>query len=99
VRTFRAGLPLILVATLTIVLIAVTAMARVISAQAGFLVERDSVLVVWLAGLLILAAITIWATRRVLRQPDTALSRLLLAFTAVVLASPLLLTLLQHPAR
>jgi hypothetical protein len=72
--------------------------AREISAHAGFLVERQVVLLVWLGGLVIAAAIFASIVRRSLRRADSASSRWLLVATALILASPLGLMLLQHPA-
>jgi hypothetical protein len=72
--------------------------AREISAHAGFLVERQVVLLVWLGGLVIAAAIFAYIVRRSLRRADSASSRWLLVATALILASPLGLMLLQHPA-
>lgn len=97
-RAFRAGLPLVVVLALAAALLAITTVAREITARAGFLVERELVLVVWLVGLFVGAPVIAWVSRAALRRADSALSLWLLILTAVVLASPLLLTLQQHPS-
>ena len=71
---------------------------RAVSAGAGFLVERQVVLLVWLAGLLIAGAVFAWVARRSLRLDDSPSSLSLIALTGLLLASPLALMLLQHPA-
>jgi hypothetical protein len=86
---------LIALATLLIVLVTVI---RAISGRAGFLVERQTVLIVWLAGLLMAGAFFAWLVRRSVRRDASRAGLLLLALTALVLASPLGLMLLQHPA-
>ena len=97
-RTLRAAQPLLILIVLVAVLMGLTIGAREISAHAGFLVERQVVLLVWLGGLVIAAAIFAYLVRRSLRRADSASSRWLLVATALILASPLSLTLLQHPA-
>ena len=83
---------------LVAILVGLTIGAREISAHAGFLVERQVVLLFWLGGLVIAAAIFAYIVRRSLRRADSASSRWLLLATALILASPLGLMLLQHPA-
>ena len=97
-RAVRAALPLVVVLALVAALLAISTVARVISARAGFLVERPAVLIVWLVGLLVAAGLIAWAVRAAFRSADSPLSLWLLVLTAVALASPLLLVLLQHPA-
>ena len=97
-RAVRAALPLVIVLALVAALLAISTVARVISARAGFLVERPAVLIVWLVGLLVAAGLIAWAVRAAFRSADSPLSLWLLVLTAVALASPLLLVLLQHPA-
>ena len=97
-RGLRAAQPLLTLIILVALLAGLTTIAREISAHAGFLVERQAVLVVWLAGLAIASAFFGWIVRRSLRRPDSTSSRLLLVATAVALASPLALSLLQHPS-
>jgi len=84
---------------LALLLIAVAAVTRAISARAGFLVERPVVLLVWLIGLLIAGGVFTWIARRSWRRGDSPSSLWLRALTALALASPLALMLLQHPAR
>src|SRR5207253_4718077 len=64
----------------------------------GFLVERPVVLLVWLVGLLLVATLLAWVSRSAIRRADTSVSLWLLILAAVALASPLLLTLQQHPS-
>jgi hypothetical protein len=97
-RSLRAAQPLLILIVLVAVLTGMTIGAREISAHAGFLVERQVVLLVWLGGLVIAAAIFAYIVRRSLRRADSASSRWLLVATALILASPLGLMLLQHPA-
>ena len=97
-RAFRAGVPLIVLLGLTAALIVITAISREVSARAGFLVERSAVLLVWLVALLLAAALIAWVTRSTFRRADSSAGLWLLALTAVALASPLLMVLLQHPA-
>ena len=97
-RSLRAAQPLLILIALVAILVGLTIGAREISAHAGFLVERQVVLLVWLGGLVIAAAIFAYLVRRSLRRADSASSRWLLVATALILASPLSLTLLQHPA-
>jgi hypothetical protein len=85
---------------LTAALVVLTVAAGfTIRAMAGFLAERDLVMAFWLAGLLIVALITGLVARTSLRRASTLGTFFLLGLTAIVLASPLLLTLLQHPSR
>ncbi len=83
---------------LTVLLIAFITLVRAISAGAGFLVERPVVLLVWLTALLIAAVVFAWIARRAMRRDSSRSGRLLMALTVLVLASPLALTLLQHPS-
>jgi len=98
VRAVRAGLPLLVVLALAAALLAITTVAREISARAGFLVERPVVLLVWLVGLLLVATLLAWGSRSAIRREDTSVSLWLLILAAVALASLLLLTLQQHPS-
>jgi tellurite resistance protein TehA-like permease len=98
VNTLRPLQPiaaLIAVATLMLVIVA---LARAISARAGFLVERPAVLLVWLIGLLIAGAIFAGVARRTWRGEDSPSSLWPMTATILALASPLTLMLLQHPA-
>jgi hypothetical protein len=97
-RSLRAAQPLLILIVLVVVLMGLTIGAREISAHAGFLVERQVVLLVWLGGLVIAAAIFAYIVRRSLRRADSASSRWMFVATALILASPLGLMLLQHPA-
>jgi hypothetical protein len=97
-RAVRAGLPLIVLLGLAAALVAITTGAREISARAGFLVERQVVLLIWLVALILAAALIAWVGRAALRRADSAVSLWLLMLAAIVLASPLLLTLQQHPS-
>ena len=97
-RAVRAGLPLLVVLALAAALLAITTVAREISARTGFLVERPVVLLVWLVGLLLVATLLAWVSRSAIRRADTSVSLWLLILAAVALASPLLLTLQQHPS-
>jgi hypothetical protein len=83
---------------LAVVLIAVITIVRAISAGAGFLVERQVVLIVWLAGLLIAGAVFAWVVRRSMRTDAPRSSLVLMTLTVLALASPMALMLLQHPA-
>jgi cbb3-type cytochrome oxidase subunit 3 len=98
VRAMRALQPMVALIVLAVVLIALTTVARVISASAGFLVERQVVLLVWLAGLLIAGAVFAWVARRSMRRDRSRAGLLLMTLTVFALASPLALMLLQHPA-
>ncbi len=97
-RAARPGLPLVVVLAVAAALLAVATFARLISARAGFLVERSAVLLVWLVALLLAAALIAWVGRAALRRADSAVSLWLLALTSVALASPLLLIFAQHPS-
>jgi hypothetical protein len=97
-KGLRAAQPILVLIALVAVLVGLTIIAREISAWAGFLVERPIVLFVWLGGLLIASAVFAWVVRRSIRRADSTSSGLLLVATAVALASPLALMLLQHPA-
>ena len=94
----RALQPMFVLIGLAILLIALTAVARAISALAGFLVEREVVLQVWLVGLLVVGAIFARVVRRSMRRDDSPSSLWLITVTGLVLASPLALMLLQHPS-
>ena len=98
-RSVRAAQPIIALAGLAALLIALVTVVRVISARAGFLVERPIVFLSWLAGLLIAAAIFTWIIRRSMRRDASRSSVLVLTVTVLALASPLALMLLQQPAR
>jgi hypothetical protein len=98
VRALRAVQPLVVALVLIAVTLGLTAAARELSAGAGFLVERPVVVLVWLAGLLVSAAIFVITARWSLRRADSWLSLWPLAVTAIILGTPLLLGLLQHPA-
>jgi hypothetical protein len=54
--------------------------------------------VVWLSGLVIAGAVFATLVARSIRRADSPSSRWLLVATALVLASPLALSLLQHPS-
>jgi hypothetical protein len=84
---------------LAIVLIALATVARIVTARAGFLVEQQVVLFVWLVGLLLAGAVFAWVARRSWRRDDSPSSLWLMTLTMLALASPLALMLLQHPAR
>ncbi|MEA2668214.1 MAG: hypothetical protein QOJ33_1148 [Chloroflexota bacterium] len=94
----RALQPLVALIALAFVLIALATLARSVSASAGFLVERQVVLLVWLAGLVLAGAIFTWIARRSWRRNDSPSSLWLMTVTVLALASPLALMLLQHPA-
>jgi hypothetical protein len=98
VRSLRAAQPILVLLALVALLAGLTVIAREISARAGFLVERPIVLLVWLGGLLIASAFFAWVVRRSIRRADSTSSGVLLIATALALASPLALMLLQHPA-
>jgi hypothetical protein len=97
-RSIRAVQPILTLVILVAALLALTIVAREVSASAGFLVERQAVLAVWLSGLVIAAVIFATVVRRSIRRADSTSSRLVLVATALALASPLALMLLQHPA-
>jgi hypothetical protein len=99
VKALRPAQPIIVLLALALVLILLITAVRAISAGAGFLVERQVVLIVWLAGLLIAGAIFAWVVRRSMRRDASRSELWFLASTGIVLASPLALILLQHPAR
>jgi Kef-type K+ transport system membrane component KefB len=97
-RSLRATPPILVLFVLVALLVVITIITREISGHAGFLVERQIVLLVWLAGLLIAGVVFAWFVRRAMRR-DASRSRLLLmVLTVLLLASPLSLSLLQHPA-
>jgi len=97
-RRLRGAQPMLVLIVLVALLTGLTLIAREISARAGFLVERPVVFFVWLGGLLIASVVFAWVVRRSVRRADSASSGLLLVATALALASPLALMLLQHPA-
>ena len=67
----RALQPLVALIGLAILLIALATVARTVSAGAGFLVERQVVLLVWLAGLVLAGAVFAWIARRSWRRNDS----------------------------
>lgn len=95
----RALQPLLTLIGLAIVLVALATVARIVTALAGFLVEQQVVLFVWLVGLLLAGAVFAWVARRSWRRDDSPSSLWLMTLTMLALASPLALMLLQHPAR
>jgi hypothetical protein len=97
-RRLRAAQPMLVLIALAALLIVLTVIARELSARAGFLVERPVVLFVWLGGLLIASVVFGWVVRRSVRRADSTSSGLLLVATALALASPLALMLLQQPS-
>lgn len=97
-KTYREVRPLALLLIIAGFLLGGTALAREVIGRAGFLVERPAIVVVWLVGLLVGTAVFGWVTRRFVRQAESVRSLGLLGLTAGVLASPLLLILLQHPS-
>jgi 4-amino-4-deoxy-L-arabinose transferase-like glycosyltransferase len=98
VKLPRALQPLVALIALAILLIALATVARSLSATAGFLVERQVVLLVWLAGLVLAGAVFALIARRSWRRDDSPSSVWLRTVTVLALASPLALMLLQHPA-
>jgi len=90
--------PLLALIGLASLLIALAGVARAVSGSAGFLVERQVVLLVWLAALVIAGAVFTWIARRSWRGDDSPLSLWLMVASMLALASPLALMLLQHPA-
>ena len=97
-RRLRAAQPMLVLIALAALLILLTVIARELSARAGFLVKRPVVLFVWLGGLLIASVVFGWVVRRSVRRADSTSSGLLLVATALALASPLALMLLQQPS-
>ena len=97
-KAVRALQPIIALIGLATLLVALITVVRAISSLAGFLVERQIVFLAWLAGLLIASAIFAWIVRRSMRRAESTPSTWLLLATALALASPLALMLLQHPA-
>lgn len=97
-RSLRAAQPILVLIALVALLAGLTVITREITAHAGFLVERSLVLYVWLGGLLIASAVFAWFVRRSIRRANTTSSAVLLVATALALASPLALMLLQHPS-
>ena len=95
----RALQPLVALVGLAILLIVLVTVARSVSGSAGFLVERQVVLLVWLAGLVLAGAVFTWIARRSWRRDDSPSSLWLMTVTVLALASPLALMLLQHPAQ
>ena len=73
-KTLRLLQPMFVLIALAVGLIVVTTIVRAVSAGAGFLVERQVVLLVWLAGLLIAGAVFGWVARRSLRRDGSALT-------------------------
>jgi hypothetical protein len=99
VKVPRALQPLVALVGLAILLIVLVTVARSVSGSAGFLVERQVVLLVWLAGLVLAGAVFTWIARRSWRRDDSPSSLWLMTVTVLALASPLALMLLQHPAQ
>lgn len=97
-KALRPLQPLVALIALATLLIVLVVAVRAISANAGFLVERQIVFLVFLGGLLVTSAVFAWIVRRSMRRADSTSSRLLLVATALALASPLTLMLMQHPA-
>ena len=97
-RSLRPAQPILVLIALVALLVGLTVIAREISARAGFLVERPIVLFVWLGGLLIASVVFAWVVRRSIRRVNSTSGGLLLVATALALASPLTLMLLQHPS-
>ena len=97
-RSLRATPPILVLFVLVALLVVITIITREISAHAGFLVERQIVLLVWLAGLLIAGVELAWSVRRAMRRDASRSGLLLMVLTVLLLASPLSLSLLQHPA-
>ena len=97
-KSLRAAQSILVLIALVALLAGLTVIVREISARAGFLVERPIVLFVWLGGLVIASAIFAWVIRRSIRRADSTSSGLMLVATALTLASPLALMLLQHPS-
>ena len=97
-RSLRATPPILVLFVLVALLVVITVITREISAHAGFLVERQIVLLVWLAGLLIAGVVFAWSVRRAMRRDASRSGLLLMVATVLLLASPLSLSLLQHPS-
>ena len=97
-RSLRATPPILVLFVLVALLVVITIITREISGHAGFLVERQIVLLVWLAGLLIAGVVFAWSVRRAMRRDASRSGLLLMVVTVLLLASPLSLSLLQHPA-
>jgi uncharacterized membrane protein len=98
VKALRPFQPLASLLGLVALLVVLVTTVRVISAGAGFLVERQLVFLVFLAGLLLVSAVFAWVVRRSMRRDVSRSALLVTALTAILLASPLALMLLQHPA-
>jgi MFS family permease len=98
VKVLRGLQPVLALMGLATWVIALATVAREVSARAGFLVERQVVLLVWLTGLLIAGVVFAWIARRSWRRDESRSSRWLMAITVLAIASPLGLMLLQHPA-
>jgi hypothetical protein len=95
----RPLLPTAVLIGLAVLLIAMITIVRVISAGAGFLVERQVVLLVWLVGLLGASVVFAWVVRGALRRDQPSGSGLfLMVLTVLVMVSPLAMMFLQHPA-
>jgi hypothetical protein len=95
-KALRPLQPTVVLIALAVVLIALITVVRAVSSSAGFLVERQVVLLVWLAGLVIAGVVFAWVARRSLRPDSPSVWWMML--TVLALASPLALALLQHPA-
>jgi hypothetical protein len=96
-KALRPLQPMAVLIVVAVVLIALITVVRAISAGAGFLVERQVVLLAWLAGLVIAGAIFAWVARRSM-QRDSHSGLWFMTLTVLALASPLALALLQHPS-
>jgi hypothetical protein len=99
VKIGHAFQPLVTLIGLAALLIILVTLVQILSARAGFLVERQVVFLFWLAGLLMAAAVFTWVVRRSMRRNASRSSLLVMTLTVLALASPLALMLLQHPAR
>ena len=97
-KGYRAAIPLGVLVALAIVLVAVTALARELLSRAGFLAERESIMIVWLVGLSIVVVVFAAVARRAVSTIDSTAGLWLLGLTAAVVASPLFLILLQRPS-
>lgn len=94
----RSLQPLVALIGLAILLIALATVARTVSAGAGFLVERQVVLLVWLAGLVLAGVVFALVARRSWQRQDSPSGLWLMTVTLLALASPLAMMVLQHPA-
>jgi hypothetical protein len=97
-KTLRGLQPLVSLIGLVALLIVLVTIVRAISALAGFVVERQVVLLAWIAGLLIASAAFAWLVRRSMRRDPSHRYLLVMTLTVLAVASPLAMMLLQHPA-